>query len=83
MNVQDFRDLFSNKWMTEYEVNNLFRLVDVDKNNRVDDSEWNSFYNIFLSEFLKCGKPPAWKIPKGPMACLMKQVWAQKFFQND
>lgn len=58
--------------MSRYVLDNMFRLVDVDKNNVIDSSEWTSFFRVFLKPFFECstvpnpsnGKKDPWAISK-------------------
>jgi hypothetical protein len=37
--------------MSYGEIRVIFRIVDKDRNNKIDGMEWHNFYNIFVDHF--------------------------------
>lgn len=68
--------------MSKYSIDQLFRLADLNKNNYVNATEWQSFYKVFLRPFLDCTNN-SWSIDKTNYQCVLdSKYFDSEFLKN-
>jgi hypothetical protein len=54
ISLEQFRMLMKNRGMIPGEIQFVFNTVDRNKNNKLDQIEWQSFWLVFIEPFEKC-----------------------------
>lgn len=54
INFEMFKILFKNRAMIPGEINTVFNTADMKKQNKLDQTEWQSFFKVFIEPFEKC-----------------------------
>jgi Ca2+-binding EF-hand superfamily protein len=76
-----FEKIFRGRGMNKAELQETFRIMDINDSGMIDPKEFKYFHKLFIKDFESCSD--GWKIPAGKAKdCIIGQEW-MKFLRLD